>query len=78
MTNRNSTLAPSTKELKRSWIKRNTRLRNRGAPMCPNRRDQAAPAPGSDRLREDTGVFDVEPQSVHTNPDAHGAKPLRR
>ena len=28
MTNRNSTLAPSTKPLKRSWIKRNTPLRH--------------------------------------------------
>ena len=33
MTNRNSTLAPSTKRLKRSWIKRNTPLRNRGGSM---------------------------------------------
>ena len=41
MTNRNSTLATSTKRLKRSWIKRKTRLRNRGGSMFPKRRDKA-------------------------------------
>ena len=40
MTSHNSTLAPG-KPLKRSWLKRNTRLERKGGSMFPKRRDKA-------------------------------------